>query len=77
MTGSESDVDHFHYCGYKNKMRRNSMTVIDLVREKLDSTSVAANSAAATLDVSGKESDQLEQDEQDENAKDNLSECRG
>jgi len=53
------------------------MTVIDLIREKLDSTSVAANSAAATLDVSGKESDQLEQDEQDENAKENLSECRG
>ena len=50
------------------------MTVIDLVREKLDSTSVATNSASATLDVSGKESDQLEQDE---NAKENLSECRG
>jgi len=53
------------------------MTVIDLVREKLDSTSVATNSASATLDVLGEESDQLEQDEQDENAKDNLSECRG
>jgi len=53
--GSESDVGHFNECRYKNKMRRNRTTVIDVVREKRDSTPVAANRASATLHVSGAE----------------------